>query len=1210
MGRLSLTYFGSFQASYADKPILLATNTARALFAYLALEAAYQPRSREEIASLLWPDHNRKNAYGNLRQTLTRMRKAIPGLIDEVLNITPQTLQFRHAAATLDVVQFEALLAGTTSPKEILSAGMINRLSEAAALYRGEFLQGVLLADSMPFDEWVMVRREQLHRQALDALHILTGHYESIDDYERMRLYAMRQLTLDPWREEAHAQLMRALAYAGRSTDALMQYEVCRRILSKELGVEPGQELRTLASRIRGGEISRKRAMTPELLHTQTLSAPSLNAPSLNAQSLSAQSLSAQLPKHNLPNQLTAFIGRERELSQILERMQQPDVRLLTLIGLGGMGKTRLALQIAQSKLSDFSDGVFFISLAPLTTASAIAPAIAAALGLTLQGSNTTQALMSALHHKRLLLILDNFEHLLNADSQDGTNAAPTGTPTGPQGVIDLLHAAPYIQIVVTSRERLNLRGEHIHVVQGLDYPHADDVNAPDLSPADAEASPAVWLFVQNARRVQPSFQLSKINLPVVLRLCQRVEGMPLCLELAAARMETLPLDAILTQIERSTDILAADWRDMPERQRSMRGVFEWSWNLLSPSEQDAFCRLSVCRGGFTLEAAETLTGASLWVLTSLLRKSLLRRSEVAETRSTQQTSLTSSDTLVAASLVVASIARYEIHELLRQFAAEKLASSGVTATLDTHEQHGLYYLTLAGEKAVALYSGALQQAIADVQADVDNIRRACQWAVEQAKLKLLHDYTPCLSSIFSTLGLLQEGRRLLQTFIDCAQQVQEATRAPHASTTANTTRTHEREWAAALKAKAWVEQARYLATDDLYAQAIATAQAALAQAQLAGDLDSEAGALLYWGEMLTELGEVEAGQRKLSQALSLMQRVPAYHTPQPGRGTPMLKAMILTFLAVGAILQKHDQDAHAFGEQSLRLCTDAGDRLGQARVAYNLVIAYSNTGDYGQARTYSEQGILWIQPFGNTIILERLLLRLGRILVYCGDHEHAHNRLQQALTLCQSFGDTLGETRTLVLLSRLACDRGDFASASQLSQLGVRLARETDNPQLEAETLSSLGDAFIGLHQLHDASAAYQQAVSLCEGLGNARLAAEPRAALASMALTNGNLTLAQHLIEQVLPMLEGHPRTDMDEPFVAYLVCVRVLQANNDPRAAAVLKTAHVLLQAYAERIEDVALKHSFMENVPAHRELRRCYVAWVAGEALGSRTPVSIQ
>jgi len=1143
-GRLSLTYFGAFQATDAGKPILLGNNTARALLAYLAVEA-HQPRSREEIAGLLWPDHTRINAYGNLRQTLTRLRKAIPDLIDAMLVITPQSLQFKRAAAQLDVIQFEALLAGAAH-----SASNIDSLREAVALYQGEFLQGALLADSVSFDEWVMFKREQLHRQALDALHTLAGHYESISDHENMRQYAVRQLALEPWREEAHAQLMRALAYAGRPAEALAQYEACRRVLSQELGLEPGMDLRTLADRIRDGKIGRTGSLAPVMLN-------------------------AQSPKHNLPNQLTVFVGRERELSQILACLAEPELHLLTLVGLGGMGKTRLAMEIARARLSHFPDGVFLVSLAPLTTAAAIVPAIAAALNLSLQGSDTTQALFAALHHKRLLLILDNFEHLLDADLHDANELILTGA----QIVVELLQAAPQIQVVVTSRERLNVRGEHIHLVQGLDYPRLSDAALPVPDPGGAQAGSAVRLFVQAARRALPDFQSSPSNLPAVLRICQLVEGMPLGLELAAARLETLPLDAIVTQIEHSADVLVADWRDAPERQRSMRGVFEWSWNLLSEIEQHAFSRLSVYRGGFTLEAAESIAAASQWVLTSLLRKSLLRRSEAGESSSSNPINQASQ-----------AIGRYEIHELLRQFAIEKLTTFDLTATQNTHEKHCVYYLTLAGQKAVAMYSGAPQHA-ASVRADVDNIRQACQWAVAHARLKLLHDYTPSLSSIFNLLGLLPEGRRLMQTFAELGQHVPQVAQAS------------DREWAAALTAKALVEQARYLATENLHKQAAAVAQQALGQARLTGDIDSQAGALMYWGECLTELGDIEAGQHQLSQALSLAEAAPAYHAPQPGRGTPVLKAMILTFLAGSALLRKCYAEAQTYGEHSLRLCADARDWLGQARVAGNLGIAYNNIGHYGQAKQYCEQAYALMQPFGHSLILQRLSLEIGRILVYCGDHAHAHSWLQQALSICRSLGDGLGEARTLVLLSRLACNRGDYAAAHQSSQLSTQMAREAGNPQLEAESLSSLGDALIGLHQPHDAALAYQHALSLYGTLGNARLAAEPKTALAGIALADGNLALAQALVDEILPVLDAHPRSSLDEPFSAYLICVRVLQAGQQhARATAVLQATHTLLQAYAARIDDAVLRHSFMEQVPAHRELRRCFAEQVGQEPLG--------
>jgi predicted ATPase/DNA-binding SARP family transcriptional activator len=569
---LSLLVLGPFELLWHDQPLRFATNPARALLAYLAVEPA-RAHSRELLAALLWPDHPQATAYTNLRQTLARVRKAFPAesAAGARLTITPQTVQVNRAAVTSDLVRFDALLAECAAhahPDRSTCQSCLDRLQQAALLHRGEFLQGLFLPHSQPFEEWLLLKREMLHRQALDLFSTLTHAFEAAGDYPQMCQYAARQLTLEPWREDAHRQLMRAFVYSGQRTAALAQYETCCRVLHHELGIEPEIETRALYERIQAGELSPVR-------------------------------LTAAHAAQNLPAQLTPFVGRESELMEITARLQQPEVRLLTLVGAGGMGKTRLALEVARSRLVAFPDGVVFVSLAPLSEASAIAPAIAAAIGLTLHGGDPKQLVLQSLRDKCLLLILDNFEHLLALPQAalhvEGMNRGDDQTAAGM--VVELLQAAPRVQLIATSRERLNVRGEHLYNVQGMEY-------VPSATLEHAVSSSAVRLFMQSARRTQPSLQLSTADLSAVLRICQLVQGMPLGLELAAAWVETLPLAVIATEIEQSADFLASEWRDAPARHRSMRAAFAWSWRLLSEAERQVFRQLAIFRGGFTRESA------------------------------------------------------------------------------------------------------------------------------------------------------------------------------------------------------------------------------------------------------------------------------------------------------------------------------------------------------------------------------------------------------------------------------------------------------------------------------------------------------------------------------------------------------------------------------------------------------------------------------
>ena len=554
MTRLAIHLLGPFAVTLDGNPVThFDTNKTRALLAYLAAEPGY-PCRREALAEMLWPDRPEGAGRANLRHTLRSLRLATgdyeadpPFLLGtmETISLNPE------GDSWVDVRAFAASLAEVQAVEGLKLAP----LEQALGLYRGSFLQDFSLADSALFEEWLVLKREQFQRKALDLLSQLVAGFERRGEYNQALAHAWRQVELEPWDETAYQQLMRLLALSGHRAEALAQYGICRRVLAEELDVEPANETTQLYEQIKRRELGPELALEP---------AP----PS---------------PNWDLPASPTPFFGRLDELATLEAKLAEPNTRLVTLTGPGGSGKTRLALEAGarfaeqdRQALADglplaFPHGVVFVPLAAVPSVEGLMPALADALQLRLQGGQ--EQLVEALSRRQILLILDNLEHLL----------------AGVELLAEILSATPGVRILATSRERLQLRTEHVFPVGGLSYPDHDLwASSPDATDLDAcvTAYPAFQLLVESARRVQPQFALTPEDLPVLSEICRQVDGLPLALELAASWADALSLGDILAEARQSLGFLQAEWRDAPKRHRSMRAVFDVSWRRLSVTEQ------------------------------------------------------------------------------------------------------------------------------------------------------------------------------------------------------------------------------------------------------------------------------------------------------------------------------------------------------------------------------------------------------------------------------------------------------------------------------------------------------------------------------------------------------------------------------------------------------------------------------------------------
>ncbi|MFN8493337.1 MAG: BTAD domain-containing putative transcriptional regulator [Caldilineaceae bacterium] len=668
-----------------------------ALLVYLTSE--YQcVHSRETLLSLLWPEEPRPSAQNNLRFTLSLLRalgeKSASGGSHpaELLLADRHTIQLHPAwVMSADVNHLRQLLAQTRQHNHgsrSQCATCQAALAQAVQLYQGEFLAGFSLDDCPVFEEWLFIQREQLHVLVSEAYSDLAAYAEATGDLSGARRYIQRQIELDPLREPAYRQQMRILARQGERSAALAVFERCRRLLNEELGLDPEPETLTLHMQILNAE-----------------AAPALTAlalPPPNAASFAQTQTTAAPTSYNLPQQLTPFIGREEELAQLQQRLAHPTYRLLTLIGPGGIGKTRLAIQVASANQHLFPDGVFFVALAGVQTVAAIPAAIMGAMNASLNmgAASSTQQLLQLLAPKKLLLVIDNFEHLL-----DGVDL-----------LLAILQAAPAVTLLVTTREQLNCQAEDSFVLNGLATPT-------QMSLAEAGHYAAVRLFCECAYRLHKNFRLTAENCPAVVKICQLVAGMPLALELATTWLGELDCAGLAAAIAKNQAILATTQRDRPARHRSMQAVFDYSWQMLSGREQQLLGQLALCQGRFSAQIATQLTGASLIDLTRLRYKSLLR---------------------------IAEAGYYDLHPLIRAFALATLAPA---TQLPAEERLATLYLQQVAAQASTLDGATPQMALQVIEREQDNVQQAWHWAATQERIDLLLQSADALSEYYAASG-------------------------------------------------------------------------------------------------------------------------------------------------------------------------------------------------------------------------------------------------------------------------------------------------------------------------------------------------------------------------------------------------------------------------------------------------------------------------
>ncbi|MBK6647806.1 MAG: tetratricopeptide repeat protein [Anaerolineales bacterium] len=895
---LSLSYLGTPQITRANSPITnFISNKIPALLAYLAVTR--RAHSRNKLAALLWGEMSDADAKNNLRQALANLKK----YFEDELTITRDAIEFT-GDAFVDSIHFDSALRSASSldpePASVI-------LTDSLALYRGDFLEGFHVRDAPEFEDWMLTERARLRELALQALHTLTQFHASRGHFTEAIAFASRLLSFDPWREEAHRQLMLLQARTGQISAALAQYESCKKILEKELGVEPSIETTSLYDRIRSAR---------------------------------------QTSRHNIPTSSTAFVGRESELEKLRQRLSDPACRLVTLAGLGGAGKTRLAQEVARSCADMFINGAWMVQLAAVDS-DGLVPAIGNVFDFPFTKGDAKKQLLNFLRQKELLLVMDNFEHLLESSPL----------------VSDILEAAHEVKILVTSRERLDLHGEWV-------------VELPGLAVNSMEAN---QLFFQSAKRARAEIQVGEEKQAAVSDICRLVGGLPLGIEIAAAWIRSMTVEAIRDEIQKNLDFLESSRRDIPERQRSLRAVFESSWARLGEEEQKAFAALSVFRGGFTREAAEQVAGG----FDSLVDKSLVGRKD----------------------------SRFELHEVTRQFAEEKLS-----AKKKARNAHAAYFAKWASERA----KWNERASFAVMRDDFENVRAAWIWAGEQKDATALSGLVNFTKRYLDIQGRYREGHDLMERALSRFGAIDSVSNLP--------TDEHGRTIA-----KLILYRALFLADMGKPDEVVPTLEECLSYFRGVGDKPQIMACLNALGIASRFLGAEDKGEHYFRSQLELARELGNRHE----------EATALNNISTALTTLGKNEESERVLRECLDLRRELNDEAGVSSTLINLSVTLFNQGRYEEEKPLLQESIEISRRINQPRNLAGALGNLGTILLKEKNYAGALELFLQGLETHRNTGYRYGIAIALDNVGTAQYHLGNEAEALFHLKQSIREARD-----------------------------------------------------------------------------------------------------------------------------------------------------------------------
>lgn len=992
---------------------------ALAMLAYLAVTGVQQ--SRDALAALLWPEQDASDALANLRRTLGVLKASVG---EGVLAIDRSQIGLLpDADLQVDVVKFRSLLEiaradGHFERRDTLPdrcPSCVDAITEAVALYRGDFMAGFHLSDSLAFDDWQFDQDQQLRSDYAAALTLLSHWQAQAGEFQTAIETVRRLLALDRLHEPAHRLLMQLYARSGQTAAAIRHFDDLTRILDEELAVEPEPETVDLLEAIKNRRIQPE--VDRDVIPPVAAGEPPQVEPDGGA-------------RVTFPRALSRLIGRDDEVQKVLDLLIRPDVQLVTVSGFGGMGKTHLALTVGERIMrehsDDFPDGAVFVDLADVDQIDEFPGELAESLQLPLFGSpDPLDEVCRYLKEKRMLLVLDNFEQLAEEASV----------------LSRLLAGAPQVKLLVTSREPLALAAEYRFNLEGLTYPDLTLEGDSALERFDEYGS--VQLFLHAARQISTGLLLDETARPCILRLCWLVSGMPLAINLAAGWLRIMSCEEIVRELEQNLDLLNTTLRDLPERQRSIRVIIESTWEMLTPDEQQALRSIAVFSGGFTVQAVREITGATPALLAGLVDRGLVQ---------------------------FVSGRRYVMHQLVRQFAEEMLDRSGQGEAVA--EIHSRYYLYLVVAQQEKLNGQGAVEAIETIREDLANIRQAWVWAALNERVEILMACYPVLAAFFEYVGLLAEGENLFERtatllsgsvgsearrlrLLLILRQYQFALDRGKTqgfqSLLEPVTEEIESLGDASLTAELNFVRGYSYQLVGQFDRAIECYQPAIETFQVQNRKRKLIDMYNWLGEVHNRIHMPEAAADEHWRALELAEEL----------GDQRRQALSLSFIGGYHWYRDEFLEAREYFYRALDLFEQIGDRLGICRTLNNVGYINNFLGNYAEAEEKIRRSIRVFEQTGAHATAAQAYDSLAETLFALGDYPAARQAFQKAYDLMSANEQKYDEAFALANLGRLDAAEGDFDPAVERLREAIRMLEETGVQKEAAVLYGILGGVY-----------------------------------------------------------------------------------------------------------------------------------------------------